>query len=412
MPRRGWAALLLLAASGAAGADYAHRLQQSDAEIHAARTALQAAPEPAAALALTEALITRAWLSGEAEDWASAERALAVALASPQPSPRTCVVAARLHLFLHRVEAASRSLEACAGPVGGDDEELRALHADLAFARGDLAAAFDAARERVLIGAVPSALTRLATLHEAAGHPEEAKALLLAAQRADHSGDPAQGAWLRLRRGHLALHQGRWEEARAVYLAAASMLPGWWRVEEHLAEVEALLGDAEAARARYRALLAEHAQPALMLALSELLSGDESDRLRRAARAAQKDLLRRYPEVVGGHALEVLLAAGEPASALLPAARARLQSAATGENALRFAQLAAAAGQVAEACGAVATALAGGWAAPELQWWGAHCPGGALSPERVRRRNPRAAQMYALPAALSAGLSAPAPVPP
>lgn len=404
--------LLGLAVSPVATADYAQRLQQAEAEIHAATTALEHTPDAAdGALVLTEALITRAWLRGEPADWAAADHALARAVASPRTSPRSCTVAARLHLFLHRVDAAAQALTACGGEERLKDERS-ALQADLAYAQGDLAAAFKAARGLLQRRAVPSALTRMATLHEAAGHPEEAKALLLAAERADHSGDPAQRAWLRLRRGHVALHQGRWEEARAVYLGAASALPGWWRVEEHLAEVEALLGETDAARERYRAVLAGSPQPALMLALAELLLGPEAQDLRNAAREMQRERLQIYPDAVGGHALEVLLAAGEPASSLLPAARARHQAAPSGENALRLAQVLAAAGQIDEACRVVTTTLAVGWAMAELQWWGAHCPGTSVDPERLHHFNPRAAQMYALPATLSAGRSALAPAPP
>lgn len=393
-----------------AATDYRHRLQQSDADIAAAMAALEEVPEDAdAALALLEARIERAWLSGAPEDWRAAD---AVLPRLHRLAPRSCIVAARLHLFLHRVGAAEQTLADCADPEGRNAAERAALNADLAFARGDLHGAFAAARALALDDASPSVLTRLATLHEAAGHPEEAKALLRAAERADHSADPAQAAWLRLRRGHIALHQGRWEEARAIYLGAAATLPGWWRVEEHLAEVEVLLGELTAARTRYRRLLPQSGQPALWLALAGLSEGAEALALREQARTLQQAHLQVAPDAVGGHALEVMLATGDSPEVWLNEARERYRQAPQAENALRLLQLEAAAGHGAAACDVVARALLAGWRQAELQWWGAHCPETGLSREQALRLNPQAARLYAVPASFSAALAGPVARPP
>ena len=115
-----WRTLLLgglIALPGLAMAmDYGQRLQQADADITAATAVLEQAPEDAdAVLALLEARIERAWLSGAPVDWSAAE----AVLPSLHPrAPRSCVVAARLHLFLHRIAAAEQALAACSERTG------------------------------------------------------------------------------------------------------------------------------------------------------------------------------------------------------------------------------------------------------------------------------------------------------
>jgi hypothetical protein len=177
-------------------------------------------------------------------------------------------------------------------------------------------------------------------------------------------------------------------------------------VEEHLAEVEALLGETAAARARYQRLVSDTAAPSIWLALAELSEGAEAQALREQARRLQQAHLKLAPDAVGGHALEVLLATGDAPEAWRAETRARYQQAPQGDNALRLAQVEAAAGDVSAACEIVTGALAGGWRHAELHWWGAHCPNTGIGREQALRLNPRAAQLYALPASLSAGPAA------
>ena len=60
---------------------------------------------------------------------------------------------------------------------------------------------------------------------------------------------------LRPLRGRCARGGGRLDEALALYRLAADALPGWWLVDEHIAEALELQGDARAARPGGRARL-------------------------------------------------------------------------------------------------------------------------------------------------------------
>jgi hypothetical protein len=364
-----------------------------------------AQPEAAeAALLVADSALQLAWLSGDYRFYARAAQAVASAAAAAQASPRSCLVAARLHLTLHRVAAAREAIAQC-GPWS--DAQARAeLEADALFSAGDLHGAEAGYRRLLNATAAASHLVRIAGVREARGQAEEAKALLAEAERRDRSEDPAQRAWLKLRRAHIALHQGRWEQARAIYLAADESMPGWWLVQEHLAEVEALLGDETAARQRYAAIVARTQMPEFMDALAglELRRGDAgaSAALRRQARKVYEDRLAAFPEAASGHALDHFLGSGADLPRALELAEYQYTLRRNGEAAIGVARARWAAGHRDESCAAIDAARAAGWGAPELLWLAARCAAhraDAAAERDLRAQalaiNPRAAQMYA-----------------
>ncbi len=399
---RGAALVVVLVCSVArtAGASsYGERLVLAELNLREAEAAQAADPDVAdTALAVVEAALELAWLSGDYDWLARAETTLDAAQTAAGRSPRTCLVTARLHLTLHRAAAASEALREC-GPWS-DERTREQLLADVRLMRGepDVAAAVyrRLLHQRVEVGT----LARLAGVHEVLGHPEEAKALLAEAERRDHGGDPAQRAWLKLRRAEIALHQGRWDEARAIYLAAEQTLPGWWLVEEHLAEIEALLGQTAAARDRYAAIVERNGLPELMdaLAVLELTLGAtaSAESLRERARERYESRLARFPEAAAGHAVEHFLHDPHAARAL-ELAEANHAGRPTGEAATILARARWRSGLRTEACAVIESARGRGYESAEVLWLAAECaPSDVASKVRAQALdlNPRAAQMY------------------
>jgi tetratricopeptide (TPR) repeat protein len=392
--------VLVCSVSRAAGASsYVERLALAELSLRQTEAALAADPDVAdTALAVVEAALELAWLSGNYEWFERAETRLEAAQTAPGRSPRTCLVAARLHLTLHRVGAASEALREC-GPW--TDERVRSqLLADLRLMSGEPHAAANAYRRLLNQQVDVGTLARLAGVHDALGHPMEAKALLAEAERRDHGDDPAQRAWLKLRRAEIAMHQGRWDEARAIYLAAEQTLPGWWLVEEHLAEIEALLGQTQAARNRYVGLVERNDLPELMDALAtvELTLGatESAQSLRERAGERYQSRLARFPEAAAGHALEHFLRYPHVERAL-ELAETNYAARPTAESATMLARARWRSGPRSEACSVIESARGRGYESAEVLWLAAECaPSDVASSVRAQalNLNPRAAQMY------------------
>lgn len=83
---------------------------------------------------------------------------------------------------------------------------------------------------------------------------------------------PIPLAWIDLQRGLLRLRTGRWAEARRFFEAAYNRLPQYYLVAEHLAEVEAKLGNHARALELYDAVIAQTKQPEFMAARAGVLA--------------------------------------------------------------------------------------------------------------------------------------------
>lgn len=385
--------------------DYARRLALAQADVAAAESATRLAPDVADnAIAWIEALLELAWLTGDYAQFAAADRVAEIAQAATGQSPNLCTTLARLHVALHRLTEADAALVACTRLA---DPQVRArIEADLLFMRGELSAALTQIRARLNARPTASHLVQMATIQEATGAPEEAKALYRAAEAADHSLDPAQQAWLKLRRGHVALHQGRWEEARAIYLAADAALPGWWLIEEHLAEIEALLGDTATAEQRYHDIVNRTGLPEFMDALAALAAdagrNAEARQWQTRARTAYEARLSEFPEAAAGHALDHFLSFDPPRA--LQLARDNFALRPYLAPALGLVRALVLADDLRAALPLLQQQHDAGWRSAELYWvWSelliaaGQRPADALGfREAALALNPRAAQMYAV----------------
>ena len=122
-------------------------------------------------------------------------------------------------------------------------------------------------------------------------------------------------AWTHLQLGLMDLDRGRYEEALAHYRDADTVVPGYWLVHEHIAEVTLLLRDRALAAAIYDKVIEDtHGSPEFLDARAEMLreDGDEPGAAALIARAreAYEARLARFPEATYGHALDHFLTFG------------------------------------------------------------------------------------------------------
>jgi tetratricopeptide (TPR) repeat protein len=77
-------------------------------------------------------------------------------------------------------------------------------------------------------------------------------------------------AWVEVRRGLLDLRRGRYEAAAGHYERAGRAEPGWWVVQDHVAELLGARGELDRALAGYEELAGRVARPELQQALGDL----------------------------------------------------------------------------------------------------------------------------------------------
>lgn len=303
---------------------FADELAAIDRRIAAHRARADATKGWLVRASIAEDYLERARLSGDYDDYAAAEAALAEAFQGAPAGAGPFMTRAQLHFTLHRLDQAAADLEAAEKKLLLSDREraqIVGLRADLAFQRGDAAAALAGFEAALAADRTSTALSRMALYRWKTGDFEAADALYAEAL-GRYEGDAHQPrAWFNLLRGLLDLDRGRDREALAHYRAAEAELAGYWLVEEHIAEVLDRLGERDASIALYESLIERTHNPEFMDALAAILGerGDaaRAEALHRDARAAYEGLLARFPEAAAGHAIDHFLERGDqPARAL------------------------------------------------------------------------------------------------
>ncbi len=263
---------------------------------------------------LALAFLDRAQLTGDYADYARAraavDRACAIAPAGAGPLETRAQIAFSTHCFAGIVA----DLDVCEGATAIKDSERAALwsmRANVAYQQGDFAGAETAFHRSLALARRWTTMAAQAQLLATTGDPDGADRTYQAAQAMTALAAPRQRAWLHLQRGLLALARGRHADAEAQYRQADAAFPGWWLIEEHLAEIAALRGRREEARTRYAELVARTGNPEFMDALAHILrsQGDEAganDLLSRATASFER-LIVDHPEAATGHALRHFL---------------------------------------------------------------------------------------------------------
>lgn len=128
-------------------------------------------------------------------------------------------------------------------------------------------------------------------------------------------------ALLDFQRGLMWMNSGLLDEARASFETALHRVPAYAPAQGHLAEVEAQLGEIEAAIARLYPLAFSSDDPDYAGQLARILAdvgrNDESRSWRQVAATRYDELVAAHPEAFADHAAEFWLAAGaDPVKAL------------------------------------------------------------------------------------------------
>lgn len=273
-------------------------------------------------------LLARARLTGSFEDYRDAGKAFDAGFAIAAPGTGPHLERASFNFAVHRLAAMAPDLAAVDRyviPDSGQKAAVLELRGDIAFYTGHYADAKNLYENSKVILPSVAADTKLANWYWRMGDDAQALALLDSADRGIGGPQQQLHAFIELRRGILDLSRGRWPEAEARFRRADDMFPGWWVIEEQLATVRALRGAPDEAMAIFRRMAARDAQPDAYDGIAGLYraQGDFPNAQAAAAKAGAlwDARLALLPEAALGHAIDHLLAFGDPARALDAAQR-------------------------------------------------------------------------------------------
>jgi tetratricopeptide (TPR) repeat protein len=265
----------------------------------------------------------RARLTGEYEDYVAADALLDRAFAIAPAGAGPFLERASLDFTLHRLPRIEPALAAAERAILVDvptRAAILSLRADVALQRGRLEEARRGFGAALSLHASPTGLTRLASWQWESGDLEGAEATYRKAASMSHAARGSQRAWTHLQLGLMDLEAGRLVDAMAHYRDANAMFPGWWLIEEHIAEVLALQGQIAPAMRMYRDLIARTHNPEFMDALARIhrARGEdaEAERWIQEARSIHTPRMELFPEAAWGHALDHFLEFGTAAEAV------------------------------------------------------------------------------------------------
>jgi tetratricopeptide (TPR) repeat protein len=210
---------------------YAAEMQRLDNDL----AILSGARDPERVTRRIYPLYQKASISGDLAALTALDRVIGDAVALlPNPGD-LCLLKAHAAFKLHRladVEAALRTV-----PSVYDSDEGRLIRADLDFQHGHYQSAESGYVDVLQRERSWGALARLAHLRGKMGNISGADSLFEEAQDELTAKEMRAYAWLEVQRGFLDFVHGRHSAARLHYRRADAAYPGYWLVEEHIAEV-------------------------------------------------------------------------------------------------------------------------------------------------------------------------------
>lgn len=300
-------------------------------------------------------------LGGDWDDFEHAEAALAQAFERAPEGAGPFLMRAQLDYTLHRLDRIEADLAAVEGFAVPRDEEIRAvrvMRANVALQTGrydEAAAAFEALLEE---DRSRDALVGLAGHRMAIGAFDEADAILEEAERGASGADAMARAWLCLVRGLVDLERGRFADAIEDYERGLGLMPGWYLLEEHVAEARAELGEPDVALAAYLDLIERTDDPEFMDAAAGVLDAQgETERaaaMRERAHRGHEARIEAFPTAAFGHALDHFLEHEGDAARAVELAEANRDIRPNGEAWTKLARAYLGAGRLADARAALA----------------------------------------------------------
>ncbi len=315
--------------------------------------------------------LQRAGMTADYQDYAHAEDALNRAFQHVPAGAGPILVRAQLNYTLHRLDRVSADLDAIgrwALTPPSVRDAARELRANVAFHSGN----YDLARttyEQILVDDRGlESLVAFALFRWKTGDFVAAEALLTEADTAGARRDVLVRGWLCLVRGLYALDRGRYDEALTHYRAGLVFRPGYWLLEEHVAEILTLQGHTDQSLPAYLDLIARTNNPEFMDAVASIFEKQGYHSVSAAwvlrARAIYDARLRQFPEAVAGHAVEHFLE--HDSARAVSIAEANVRARPGGEAQTHLARALLKVGRTAEARTVIERTLATIWNTAEL----------------------------------------------
>lgn len=255
--------------------------------------------------------LERQRLTGSYEDFAGAQRALDAAFALAPVGSGPLFTRMQLSFSLHRLAPLRRDVEGLTHQPLLRSDQLEALEryrAEIAFYSGN----YDEALQRYEALAESQRSTEnlvsLAQYRWRTGDLAGADALFTEAESS--AANPSR-AWLCLVRALFEISREGWDAALAALERGLELSPGWWQLEEHMAQVLFEQGALEDARLLYESVYTQTPSPEILDALAIL--ADEQGRradaseLSARAEAMHEERVAMFPEAAAGHALDHFL---------------------------------------------------------------------------------------------------------
>jgi tetratricopeptide (TPR) repeat protein len=307
----------------AVNGSYSSLLDELDERADALQTRANRRPDDwLTRMHLGTLLLERASLTNQPGDFERVQQVLDESFLMAPASSGPVLLAARFNFSLHRLDEAEEYLDIVdrrAIPRRNDQLAANLVRAEIALQRGQYEDALAGLTE--VAAAMPAAATvELALYYSKTGDPAKAESLLEEALASTNPKDRRRRAWTRMQLGLLSLERGAYLPALEHLEAADAELPGWWLVQEHIAEVYDRIGDHQKAVAIYEELVRSTGLPQHMDALASAYQHageqEKADALIEQAAVLWEEQLVRFPEAAMGHGLAHHLQFGTPERAL------------------------------------------------------------------------------------------------
>ncbi len=228
---------------------------------------------------LASARLDRARLSGNATDYRAALDAIDRAFALSGDKAGPFLTRAGINVAVHRFDQAMSDLDIAGNALLVDQAtalRIKGLRADALMQTENHVEA--GAIYQQLNASAPSMISavRMAHWHSAQSDYQAAEQWLeVASERFLGTSAYALG-WMQLQRGIVHLEQQQLDEAHHYFTMANETFPGYWLIEEHVAEVDTLQGRLEQAEVSYRDIVARTGLPQMMIALADVLEARDA----------------------------------------------------------------------------------------------------------------------------------------
>lgn len=246
--------------------------------------------------------VQKAQLTGNFEDFYYANQLL-----QAFPNDRELVfLRAKIALSMHDV-AQGKSLytELSTYP---NDTRTEDLAIDIALQQGQYQNAVEILSNRLKRDAQWNDLARYAHLLHKFGDSAAADNLYSKAQERLSAKQIKDYAWIELQRGIIDLENEKYTEALVHFTLANRTYPGYWLIEEHLAETHALLNQPHTAIDLYEKVIQHSDNPMYFFAMGNLLKKEQPTRAHQLFHTAEEKFQQRYsryPLAAAGHLMDI-----------------------------------------------------------------------------------------------------------